>query len=110
MAYKNILTLFILLLLTGSACNDPYNDIDGKDPDYVTNDNEREPTELDNWLRSNFTVPYNIQVKYRWDNSELDPYKNLTPPAVNKVQGVMDVVKKVWIETYNQVAASDFIK
>lgn len=110
MAYKNILILFILLVLTGSACNDPYNDVDGKDPDYVTNDNEREPTELDNWLRGNFTVPYNIQVKYRWDNSELDPYKNLTPPAVNKVQGVMDVVKKVWIETYNQVAEPDFIK
>jgi substrate import-associated zinc metallohydrolase lipoprotein len=110
MKYKNIIAIMIILALTGAACNDPYNENDTSDPDYVTNDETREPTELDNWLTNNFTTPYNIQVKYRWDNSELDPYKNLTPPAVTKVQGVMDVVKKVWIETYNQVAATNFIK
>jgi substrate import-associated zinc metallohydrolase lipoprotein len=109
MAYKNIITLVVVLLLTGSACQDPYNDADGA-RDYVNNDNKHTPTELDNWLTNTFTLPYNIEVKYRWDNSELNPYRNLVPPAVDKVQGVMEVVKKVWIDTYAEVASATFIK
>ena len=102
--------LIILALAIVAGCGDPYNDMEGSSTDYANNDNNNKPTELDNWLYNQFTSPYNIEVKYRWDNSELDPYKNFVPPAVNKVQAVMDVVKKVWIDTYASVAGADFIK
>jgi substrate import-associated zinc metallohydrolase lipoprotein len=110
MAQKHIFYCLLTLALLGTSCSDPYNDVKGSDIDYVTGDNHRPETELDTWIRSTFTEPYNIQVKYRWDNSELDPYKTLTPPDVSKVHDVMDVVKRVWIDTYNQVAAPEFMK
>jgi substrate import-associated zinc metallohydrolase lipoprotein len=110
MAYKKIFFFILLLSLLGVSCSDSYNDGRSDDPGYVTGDETRPATELDHWLRTTFTEPYNIQVKYRWDNSELDPYKTLTPPDVAKVQAVMDVVKRVWIDTYNAVADADFMK
>lgn len=110
MAHKHILTCLLTLALLGASCSDPYNDVQESDIDYVTGDNDRPDTALDTWIRSTFTDPYNIEVKYRWDNSELDPFKTLTPPDVTKVRNVMDVVKRVWIDTYNQVAAPEFMK
>jgi hypothetical protein len=110
MAYKKIIILFVVLILTNSRCGDPYNDINTHDGEYVNNDPKYPPTELDTWLYNSFTAPYNIEVKYRWDNSEVDPYKNLVPPSVGKVQDVMDVVKRVWIDTYSDIAGADFIK
>lgn len=108
---KNVISLVtILLFIASSGCNDPYNSIAGKDEDYVNNDNKNKPTELDTWLYDNFTAPYNIEVKYRWDGSELDPYKNLVPPKVDKIQDVMEVIRHVWIDPYTTLAGADFIK
>ena len=64
---------------------------------------------IDTWLETNFTKPYNIEVKYRWDANEL-PNKILVPPLVSKVQPVMEGVKAIWIDPYEAEAGSDFIK
>lgn len=111
MQYKNIFIFLIALAMTTVACEDSYTDGgDASDTDYVSNDNPRPPTALDNWLASNFTLPYNIEVKYHWDASELDLYKTMVPPAPARVQPVMEVVKKVWIDTYSALASPEFIK
>lgn len=64
---------------------------------------------IDTWLETNFTKPYNIEVKYRWDANEL-PNKLLVPPLISKVQPVMEGVKAIWIDPYEAEAGSDFIK
>ncbi len=64
---------------------------------------------IDTWLETNFTKPYNIEVKYRWDANEL-PNKILVPPLISKVQPVMEGVKAIWIDPYEAEAGSDFIK
>ena len=111
MHYKNIIITLILLALTVVACEDSYNDGgDASDTDYVSNDDTRPATALDSWLKSNFTDPYNIEVKYHWDASELDLFRSVVPPKPAKVQPVMEVVKKVWIDTYSALAGADFIK
>jgi substrate import-associated zinc metallohydrolase lipoprotein len=97
------------LILAALACDDPYNDA-VQDTDYVTNDPKFPPTELDNWLLNNFTQPFNIEVKYRWDASEADLYRTLVPPKVTQVQPLMEVVKSVWIDPYDQLAGGSFIK
>lgn len=103
-----IATVFILAL---SACDDGYNNsVDVSDTDYVTNDPQYPPSELDTWLVNNFTQPFNIEVKYRWDASEADLYRTLTPPKVSQVQPLMEVVKDVWIDPYNTLAGPSFIK
>ncbi|MBC8987105.1 putative zinc-binding metallopeptidase [Pedobacter sp. N36a] len=65
---------------------------------------------LDSWLSDNFTKPFNIDVKYRWDGSELDLSKTLVPPRTEKVQPVMEIVKAGWIDVYTAEAGLGFIK
>ncbi|HWW38126.1 putative zinc-binding metallopeptidase [Pedobacter sp.] len=69
-----------------------------------------EQTALDQWLYNNFTKPYNISVKYRWDGTEYDNSKTLTPPKFEKVQPLMEVVKSCWIDAYTAETGQDFIK
>ncbi len=99
------------IILAATACEDGYNDaVDISDTDYVTNDPKYPPTLLDSWLMNNFTQPFNIEVKYRWDASEADLYRTLVPPKVSQVQPLMEVVKDVWIDPYNALAGNSFIK
>jgi substrate import-associated zinc metallohydrolase lipoprotein len=65
---------------------------------------------LDTWINDNFTKPFNIEVKYRWDGSEVPLNKNLVPPLVAIVQPTMEAVKQIWIDPYISVAGADFIK
>ncbi len=65
---------------------------------------------LDTWLYDNMVVPYNIEVKYRFDRYELPLGKNLTPPSEDKVIPVVETIKKTWIEPYDQIAGPAFIK
>jgi substrate import-associated zinc metallohydrolase lipoprotein len=111
MRFKKYTITVLILALSIVGCQDPYNDDVGpSDTDYVTNDPQYTPTALDNWLLDNFTYPYNIEVKYRWDASEGDLYKTLVPPKVTKVQPLMEVVKDVWINPYATLAGGTFIK
>lgn len=109
MKYTYKILTFSLLTLLVLACEDPYNDSAGPG-DYVDTDKNYQPTGLDNWLYSNFTSPYNIEVKYRWDASELNLYKTLVPPVPSKVQEVMEVASQVWIKPYVELAGAGFIK
>lgn len=65
---------------------------------------------LDTWLYDNMVVPYNIEVKYRFDRYELALEKTLTPPREDKIIPVMEMIKKTWIEPYEQIAGPTFIK
>ncbi|WP_217932348.1 MULTISPECIES: zinc-binding metallopeptidase [Bacteroides] len=102
------LYLYLLLALSVYACNDedftPNPNIVGLGGDTWI------PTELDYWIEDNFTDPYNMEVKYRWDQSELDLNRTLVPVKENLVIPVMETVKKVWIEPYEKLAGNSFIK
>lgn len=65
---------------------------------------------IDNWIYSNLTKPFNISVKYKWDQFELELNKNLVPPREEKIVPVMEAVKKVWIDTYIAEAGDVFMK
>jgi substrate import-associated zinc metallohydrolase lipoprotein len=65
---------------------------------------------IDNWVYDNLTKPFNISVKYKWDQFELELNKNLVPPQEEKIVPVMEAVKKVWIDTYIAEAGDVFIK
>jgi substrate import-associated zinc metallohydrolase lipoprotein len=65
---------------------------------------------LDTWIEQTLTKPYNIEVKYRWDPYEVPLGRTLVPPLVEKVRPIMEGVKAIWIDPYEKVAGSDFIK
>ena len=69
-----------------------------------------EKTEVDKWIYDNLTKPYNIEVKYKWDRSELNMVKTLVPPKENLIVPVMTAMKKVWIEPYEFIKGVDFVK
>lgn len=102
---KYIACLF--LSVAALSCNDGYND-QLHDP-VLIDDGVGNETAIDMWLKENFLTPFNIEVKYKWDASEVDLYKSLVPPRVDKVKDVMGVVKRVWIDPYVTIAGKDFI-
>lgn len=70
--------------------------------------------ELDKWLFLNYTVPYNIDVVYRWDAAQA--YSSLSdvqlvPVEFDAVQPMMAALRDVWFEPYIQATGSlDFLK
>ncbi|SEL99929.1 substrate import-associated zinc metallohydrolase lipoprotein [bacterium A37T11] len=64
---------------------------------------------LDEYLYQNFTEPYNIEVKYKWDPYEVNFNKNLVPPDESHVIPVMETVKAIWLDPYQNVAGADFL-
>jgi hypothetical protein len=61
---------------------------------------------------NNLTTPYNIAVKYKWDQSELQQFldKTLVPPKQEAVIPLMSAIKKAWIDVYIAEAGTLFFK
>jgi substrate import-associated zinc metallohydrolase lipoprotein len=57
-------------------------------------------TQIDKWLYDSLTVPYNIGVKYKWDEFEFDISRTLVPPDEAKVIPLWRVLNDVWIKPY----------
>lgn len=55
---------------------------------------------IDDWILSNLTIPWNISVKYKWDQSEISFNKIITPPDEEKIIPVLTATKQVWIDNY----------
>lgn len=66
--------------------------------------------ETDKWIYSNYTKPYNIEVKYRWDFSELDQTSTLAPPKLSMVEPFLDNMKAAWIDPYVRQGGETFMK
>lgn len=67
-------------------------------------------TVLDKWIDVNFLDPYNIHVYYIWNQNLVDNNKYLFPPKGEKVQPAMEVVKKIWVDSYSTIGGADFVK
>lgn len=65
---------------------------------------------LDKWLHDTLTVPFNIAVKYKWDQFEFELNKTLVPPKEEKIIPVMSAIQKVWMNTYIAEAGNLFFK
>lgn len=91
-----------LFLVAGSfsSCNND-EDIDTRNSIFTTV--EEEPTGFDDWLMSNYIYPYNIQVKYRLDDTETDVKYDLVPADYDRAVALMKIVKHVWMEAYDEV-------
>ncbi len=65
---------------------------------------------IDKWIFDTLTVPFNIAVKYKWDQFELEVNKTVVPPKEEKVIPVLQTVKKVWLDNYVAEAGITFMK
>lgn len=83
------------------------------DPDegrsVIVTPNE-EQTEFDKWLEANFAVPYNIDFKYRYKETESDYDYYTVPAKYEDAIKMAHLVKYLCVETYDEVAGTDFTR
>lgn len=106
MKYKRII---IMLAAAGlmTACGTD-NDVD---PSYSAfNIEAPERSVFDNWLLENFTKPYNINVIYRYNDSETNNSYNVIPADLDKAKALSVMIKHVWLDAYAEAVGETFIK
>ncbi|CAA9203349.1 hypothetical protein FLA105534_04581 [Flavobacterium bizetiae] len=67
-------------------------------------------TPLDIWIDQNYIDPYNISVQYEWNQNVIEQNRFLYPPAIEKVQPALEIIKKIWIDSYSVIGGKDFVK
>ncbi len=66
--------------------------------------------EVDRYIDSVYTSPYNVEIIYRWKESETDMSYNLVPSYLSKVQPLMHVIDTTYVQPYNKIGGNDFLK
>jgi substrate import-associated zinc metallohydrolase lipoprotein len=97
--YAMALTVSLVYL---SSCN---NDEISSRSIYDTGGEEEPLNKVGQWILDSFVKPYNIEVMYRWSDYETDMTKDLTPPTEDTVVPFLKVVKKVWMDVYEELAS-----
>jgi substrate import-associated zinc metallohydrolase lipoprotein len=93
--YSKSIILILFAIATLCACSKE-EDLGKSNIDVETPNRQG----TDKWIYDNFVVPLNLEVKYRWDDSEVEIDKKLVPAEESQVIPFLEVVKKVWIEPY----------
>lgn len=104
---KKIALLVALLCAAGSCTKDDLN------PDSILlgmGGDTWERTEFDDWIYEEFVVPYNIDVKYKWDPFEVNLGYNYSPVDEEKARMLLLAIKRVWIEPYEKCGGPEIIK
>jgi substrate import-associated zinc metallohydrolase lipoprotein len=102
------ITIYILALaalLNFAACSE--DDLDSKS---IFDTTPPERTEFDNWLIQNFTIPYNIEFKYRMEDIESSITHDLVPADMENSQKMAKLVKHLWLETYDEISGVHFTR
>lgn len=99
--------LFVSIMILGfAACSD--DDPNGETI-FPTNTPEN-LDDLDKWLLTNYTYPYNVEFQYKWKYIETDNKKTLVPADSAKSAKLAIIVKYLWFDAYNEVIGQDFLK
>ncbi|WP_426485147.1 substrate import-associated zinc metallohydrolase lipoprotein [Flavobacterium sp. 2] len=67
-------------------------------------------TNLDKWITANYLNPYNINVQYKWNQNTVDNSRYLFPPTIDRVQPALEIVQKIWLNSYATIGGPDFVK
>lgn len=102
--YNKIAVLFLTLAVLASCSND--DQVGESQLDY----NQPTKTALDNWIGINYLNPYNINVQYKWNQNTVDNSRYLFPPLVSSVQPALEIVQKIWLDSYKTIGGVDFVK
>lgn len=103
---KIYLFLFAAVLTLGfTACNN--DDPDGEEIFPTTGQNY---DAFDQWLQKNFTMPYNVEVKYKMEDIYSDMTYDLVPADSAKSAKLMKIAKFLWFDAYAEVMGPGFVK
>ena len=94
---KTILSLLSMLALVVIVTSCKSDDVSSES---IFKTEEQPKNEFDTWLYNNFTLPYNIEFRYRYQDSETDNYYNVVPADPEKAKALAILVKELWIGAY----------
>ncbi|MDR7210349.1 substrate import-associated zinc metallohydrolase lipoprotein [Flavobacterium piscis] len=101
--YKIIVLALGIMTLISCAHEDQPNE-------SLLNFTPKVKTDLDKWIDQNYIDPYNISVQYEWNQNVVENNRFLYPPAIENVQPALEMIKKIWIDSYTTIAGEDFVK
>jgi substrate import-associated zinc metallohydrolase lipoprotein len=97
--------IFSVLILMLSSCSK-----DTLDSTSIFDTTSPERNAFDTWILKNYTTPYNIDFKYRYDDKQSDRTYNLAPADYSKSVALAKLVKYLWIDSYEELTGKDFIR
>lgn len=109
MKVKNIIK-GVGVLFTASVVLASCSKEDSLRSESIFDTNEKPKTVLDKWISDTYTKPYNISATYLWDEAMGKPDKTLFPPRVESVKPALQIIKKIWIDSYTEIGGEDFVK
>jgi substrate import-associated zinc metallohydrolase lipoprotein len=106
------ISFFITACLFFSSCKkDSINPADADNINDLGGDTWS-PGPIDIWVKDTLTTPYNIAVKYKWDQFEdvSDITSILVPPKEEYIIPILSAVRQTWINPYVTEGGEDFFK
>ena len=73
-------------------------------------DKETSNDAFDQWIYENYTMPYNIDLKYQLDDKETDFQYSLVPATYENSVRVSHAVLYCWLQAYDEVAGVGFTR
>lgn len=104
MKYSKLFLTLAAAVALGSCSEDDLNSTSIFDTDAP------QRTEFDQWLKTNYTDPYNIEFNYLYNDKLSDLGYNVTPAQIDNSKALAKLVKHVWMDAYCEVAGEDFLK
>lgn len=80
------------------------------DPNSVIRVTQTQKNDFDRWLDANFSLPYNIDFKYRYEMNESDLNYFTIPAEYNCSIMMAHLVKYLCVESYDEVAGISFTR
>lgn len=107
----NLIPVIIVVVFFSSCKKENFNPADAQNINDLGGDTWAKGP-IDQWIYDTLTVPYNISIKYKWDQFEdlADITKILVPPKEEYIVPILSAVRKVWISTYIAEAGEAFFK
>lgn len=99
------LSIVAATLLVLSSCGG-----DDLSPQTIFDNEASASTVFDQWIKTNYTDPYNIRFIYRYTDYETDNSYNVVPASETKSEALAILIKYVWIDAYEEVMGKEFLK
>lgn len=95
-----LFTIMATVALGFSACSSddaPNTDIS------VIKDSQTPQNNLDRWLYKNYVIPYNVELRYRWEDNETSMDYILVPPKMKNAIRMARLLKYICFDSFDEV-------
>lgn len=96
--------LGVLLWVSFASCQKEAEPTYVREPEVVLTD------EIDIWFYENFVKPYNSVIRWKWDDSFVDPKFYVSPPKREVMIPVGNMILHYWMEPFIEQGGNGFIR